>query len=62
LLTIFLAALLGSIGGGIAMAVSKKTREERLVPFGPFLIAAGLITFYFGGPLIEWYVTTFYAG
>ncbi len=62
LLTIFLAALLGSIGGGIAMAASKKTREERLIPFGPFLMVAGLITFYFGGPLIEWYVTTFYAG
>jgi len=41
--------------------MSKKTREERLVPFGPFLMAAGLITFYFGEALIAWYVTTFLA-
>ncbi len=61
LLTIFLGALLGTIGGVIAMALSKKTREERLVPFGPFLMAAGLITFYFGEALIAWYVTTFLA-
>lgn len=61
LLTIFLASILGTIGGVIAIAASKKAREERLIPFGPFLMAAGLISFYYGETIIRWYFDTFMA-
>ncbi|HHS50357.1 MAG TPA: prepilin peptidase [candidate division Zixibacteria bacterium] len=60
LLTIFAGALLGSIGGVIAMAFSKEAREERLIPFGPFLMAGGLVALYFGEGIISWYVTNFW--
>ncbi|MCK5833737.1 prepilin peptidase [bacterium] len=60
LLTIFLGALLGTIGGIVGMIISKKTREERLIPFGPFLMIAGLIVFYFGESIIGWYLTNFF--
>jgi leader peptidase (prepilin peptidase)/N-methyltransferase len=62
LLTIFLASLIGTIGGIIAIARSKKMRKERLIPFGPFLMAAGLISFYFGDSIIRWYLVIFLAG
>jgi len=56
-LVLFLASFLGMLGGFIAMASSKKAREERLIPFGPFLIAAGLLAFYFGNYLVDWYLS-----
>ena len=59
LLTIFLASIIGTIGGLISMAASKKAREERMIPFGPFLMAAGLAVFYFGKSFIEWYFSIF---
>ncbi len=61
-LTIFIASILGSIGGIIAIAGSKKMRRDRLIPFGPFLMAAGIICFYFGERIIEWYANTFLPG
>ena len=60
ILTVFLASFLGAVGGAIAMASSAETRENRLVPFGPFLMAAGLIVFYFGDSIIGWYLSTFF--
>jgi len=54
-LSIFLASLLGTVGGVITIAISKKARKDRLIPFGPFLMAAGVIVFYFGQKIIDWY-------
>lgn len=62
LLTIFLASILGTIGGIIAIASSKQTREDRMIPFGPFLMGAGLVCFYFGENILRWYANTFLPG
>ncbi|GMR12438.1 MAG: A24 family peptidase [Gemmatimonadota bacterium] len=53
LLTIFLAALLGSVVFG---PISWKT--GKLVPFGIFLSAGAAITYGWGGDIIGWYVST----
>ncbi len=60
LLTVFLGALFGTIGGVAAMIFSREAREERLIPFGPFLILGGLVALYFGEALIEWYLSVFF--
>lgn len=57
LLTIFEASVLGAVGGGVALFFSPKFREDRTIPFGPYLIAAGLITLYFGDRIMEWYLS-----
>lgn len=56
LLTVFLASLFGAIGGIIAMIISKETRKERLIPFGPFLILGGYISLFWGGSIIAMYL------
>lgn len=55
LLAIFIAALAGSIFGigGIAFFGKKRSAQ---IPFGPFLIMATIVSFLFGGILIDWYM------
>ena len=55
LIIIFLGAFLGSIIGLLLMALKGKTRKS-MIPFGPFLAAATLITIFFGDALIEFYL------
>lgn len=54
LLTIFLGALSGTL---IFVPIALKT--QKLVPFGIFLALGATLTFYFGGPLLGWYLGTF---
>ena len=58
LLTLFLAALIGSIVGIIHL---RRTRQGRKtpVPFGPSIAAAALICYFYGQPLVGWYLTLF---
>jgi len=57
LLTIFLSAFAGSIGGTIAKLIQKKTNWRFEIPYGPY-IAAGAIVAYFAGPgIIAWYLS-----
>ncbi len=60
LMVIFLASLLGAIVGIIFIIFSKRMRGKRLIPFGPFLAIATLLTIFFGNQLIELYLGSFY--
>lgn len=55
LLIIFIGAFLGSLVGLFQIAVQKKTRKS-LIPFGPFLAVATLITLFYGNLLIKLYL------
>jgi leader peptidase (prepilin peptidase)/N-methyltransferase len=54
-LILCLASLLGTIIGLTALALAKDKQAARTIPFGPFLVTAGLITFYWGNQLIAAY-------
>jgi leader peptidase (prepilin peptidase)/N-methyltransferase len=55
LLIIFIGAFFGSIVGLFQIAAQKKSRKS-LIPFGPFLAAATLITLIYGNLLIKFYI------
>lgn len=55
LLVIFIGSLLGSIVGMFQIIVQKKSRKS-LIPFGPFLATATLITLFYGNSLIRLYL------
>ena len=55
LLAVFIAALAGSIFGIAGIAFFGKERSTQ-IPFGPFLIMATIVSFLFGGILIDWYM------
>jgi len=53
LLLMFLASLLGTLGS-VPLLLSKKLHRKTLIPFGPFLLAAGMIIVLFGTRLTDW--------
>ncbi|WP_411333518.1 prepilin peptidase [Metabacillus indicus] len=55
LLAFFLSCLAGSLAGGIAMLLGKAKRKEPM-PFGPSIMAGTLAAYFFGEPLIDWYI------
>jgi len=55
LLVIFVGSFLGSIVGAFQITVQKKSRKS-LIPFGPFLASATLITLFYGNSLIRLYL------
>ena len=62
LLTIFLSALLGTIGGAIMMIFrgkKKKGEDASMIPYGPFIIFATLITMIFQDEIIQRYLSLF---
>jgi prepilin signal peptidase PulO-like enzyme (type II secretory pathway) len=61
LAVIFLAAVLGSLVS-LPLMASKKLKRTSLIPFGPFLIVAGILVFLFGQQMIDWYTTAFLIG
>ena len=52
-LTVFLGSVLALLVFGPISAISK-----RLVPLGVFLAAAGAVTYAWGQPMIDWYLTS----
>jgi len=52
LLGFLLAVVLGAIGGVIA----RLGGGSRVVPFGPYLLAGGLVALFFGGAILDWYL------
>ncbi len=56
LLVLCLASFLGSIVGLTQLALAKDKASARIVPFGPFLVTAGLIVFYWGNEIIRFYL------
>jgi prepilin signal peptidase PulO-like enzyme (type II secretory pathway) len=55
LAVLFLASLLGSVVGVPAMILGKNGRKTR-IPFGPFLMIATIMVFWFGSQTIDWYM------
>ncbi|MZH04933.1 MAG: prepilin peptidase [Nitrospinae bacterium] len=55
LLIIFIGAFLGSFVGLFQIVVQKKSRKS-LIPFGPFLAVATLITLFYGNLLLKLYL------
>ena len=58
LMTLFLSGLIGTAVVLPFMLKQKKGSSglQTKLPFGPFLIVSALIAFWFGGPLIDWYI------
>lgn len=52
---IFLSALLGCIVG-TAMILLGKLNRRTFLPYGPFIAAGALLSFWFGNALSDWYV------
>ncbi|MBR7554444.1 prepilin peptidase [Allobacillus sp. GCM10007491] len=59
ILSLLLAAFLGTIVGLILMLLGK---IKRGIPFafGPFIALGALLAYFYGDSMIEWYVTTFF--
>ena len=57
----FGAFLLGALVG-IALIVTNKGGRKTAIPFGPFMIAAALITVFAGDWLADWYLRLFSSG
>lgn len=61
-LLIFLGgAVLGMIISIVWMAISKRARRERIIPFGPFLAMAALVVILYGEQILRYYIDNFLA-
>jgi prepilin signal peptidase PulO-like enzyme (type II secretory pathway) len=58
LVALFIAYVLGATVG-IGMIASGKATRKTPIPFGSFLAVATVIVLFFGGPLIDWYLSLF---
>jgi leader peptidase (prepilin peptidase)/N-methyltransferase len=54
LLAITAGAIIGGLAGALLLLLSVKKRTE-LVPFGPFLALATLVTLLWGADILDWY-------
>ena len=54
LLVIFLASVLGTLVS-LPLLLSKRLKGKGRIPFGPFLIAAAILTVLFGTDILHWY-------
>lgn len=61
ILTVFLAALLGSLVGLALIALAGGTSRQKL-PFGTFLGVAGIVVVFVGEPVLGWYAGFFRRG
>lgn len=55
LLTFFLASLLGAVIGMLLMSF-KVIERKQPIPFGPYIIAATIIAYFYGDLFIAWYL------
>lgn len=58
LLTLFLASILGAVIGGFILLVRKADRKQP-IPFGPYIIVAAFISYFYNEKLISLYVSLF---
>src|SRR5690625_957626 len=58
LLTLFLASLLGLFVGG-TMILFKKQAKKEPIPFGPYIIVAAIISYFYGDNIIAFYMEFF---
>lgn len=55
LIALFLAFLIGALVSIILLILKKKNLKSE-IPFGPFLVLATIISLFFGGVLLNWYL------
>lgn len=55
LFTVFTGSLFGTIGGLVAMFLSRHMDSKMKIPFGPFLSLGAILYVFFGDVLIMWY-------
>lgn len=60
ILIFFSSAFIGMIISIILMAFSKKLRENRVIPFGPFIAIAALLAILYGERIISFYIEHFW--
>ena len=58
LVTLFLAALIGSIVGIILLKITGKGRKTP-IPFGPSIAIAAIISYFWGADFVNWYGSLF---
>jgi leader peptidase (prepilin peptidase)/N-methyltransferase len=59
---IFVALIVGTVVGGVIMArVGVAKGRKTKIPFGPYLALGGIVGFFAGDALVDWYVDTFFA-
>jgi prepilin signal peptidase PulO-like enzyme (type II secretory pathway) len=58
ILVLFIASVLGTITASPSL-LKRKSRLNRRIAFGPFLIAAAVIVYLFGTSLVAWYKNRF---
>ena len=61
LLVFFLASLVAVLTFFVIRLLKPKSLADRLIPFGPFLVFAALVAYYWGGALISLYTERFLA-
>lgn len=59
LLVFFGGALIGMVASLAWMALSPKVRQERVIPFGPFLALAAIAVVIYGDAIIHYYISNF---
>ncbi|MGM8213591.1 prepilin peptidase [Virgibacillus sp. W0430] len=58
LLTFLLACMLGAIIGVMLLLLEKIERKQP-IPFGPYIILAALISYFYGDRIVSWYLQMF---
>ena len=58
LMVLFLAFIIGAIFS-VILLIGKKKKIKEAVPFGPFLVVAASLTFFFGYQIIDGYFKLF---
>lgn len=56
LLVLGIASFLGAVVGIALMLLARDKLSARTIPFGPYLVSAGLIALYRGEQIISWYL------
>jgi leader peptidase (prepilin peptidase)/N-methyltransferase len=52
LVALFLSFIIGAVGG----IISRITAGAKLIPFGPYLVIAGMLALFVGQPVLAWYL------
>lgn len=58
MLAFFLACLIGAVFG-ISFRLMKRIKKKQEIPFGPYILIATLITYFYGEKIISWYLNFF---
>jgi len=58
LLTFFIACALGTIIGSL-LFLFKKIKRKQPIPFGPYIVVATIISYFYGDDLLNWYFNFF---